>query len=407
VAAGFAAAAVLLFGLFDAWTRGEPFASLEAFLRLSRDPRLGGFRPRPWYWYGAMTLQWAGPLLIALAAVGAGVRRAFVPLALAASAVVLLSVSPLKQMRYLEIAIPFLAMAAALGWERLEDGTPRSRWIAAAALFVAAPIGLERTLHVLRGKSQAAVRAAGMLSGLRPAPRVVALEQEWAYGGRLYFGNGVVLRDLPPRRPLDAATVGAAAAGADAVALYREDVDAPVREALSMRGLRLCATIGSGPDPAVMIFLPADRPCPAVGAADRSTQLDLDPDPPGIPWRRGILRVAEVGLGAASHVGFRAEDELLGLSPLADAHEGLERHRLVGGYALHAALERPAQPLVEARLERRLVAPPRGRLEVRLGRLAGDRRARPLSFLAAEGADDRQARQNEDRRSRRSHGPER
>jgi hypothetical protein len=167
-------------------------------------------------------------------------------------------------MRYLQVAIPFLAMAAALGWERLREGPPRIRWLATAALLVAVPLGLERTLHVLRGKSQAAVDVARALARLDPAPRVVVLEQMWAYGERLYLGKGVLLRDLPPRLPLDGESVEAAARGADAVALYRDDVNAGVRRVLADGGMRPCTVVARGRSAAVVLYLPTARPCPAI-----------------------------------------------------------------------------------------------------------------------------------------------
>src|SRR5712692_4027938 len=189
VLAGFAAGFLVWAGFLDAWTWGRPFASLVEFIRLARDPNLGGFHPRPAFWYASMALQWAGPVLLFLAAWSWPDRRARTPLAIALAAVILLSLSPVKQMRYLQIAIPFLALSAALGWDRLRQGAWSGRRLATAALLLYPPLELERTLHLLRGKSEAALAASRAIAELRPPARRVALEQMWAYGEKLYLGN--------------------------------------------------------------------------------------------------------------------------------------------------------------------------------------------------------------------------
>ncbi|MEP6994699.1 MAG: hypothetical protein ABI968_09280 [Acidobacteriota bacterium] len=210
-----------------------------------------------------MILQWAGPVLVFLLAAAWPDRRARLPLAIALSSVVLLSFSPIKQMRYLQIAIPFLAMAAALGWERLRKATGLARSTAAAALVLSVPLNLERSLHLLRGKSGAALDAVQVITHLQPPPRRVTLEQMWAYGEKLYLGNGVAIRDVTPERPLSAETVAAAASGSDAVALYDSDVDEKAARALARIGFRGCATFARDRSPAVILYLPVERPCPA------------------------------------------------------------------------------------------------------------------------------------------------
>jgi len=78
-------------------------------------------------------------------------------------------------------------------------------------------------VRVLRGKSMAAVTAARSMAS-ETGVRVVALSQAWAYGHRLYFGNGVEVRDLPvPPRESDLERL---IPGADRVALYAKDLEA-------------------------------------------------------------------------------------------------------------------------------------------------------------------------------------
>ena len=262
VLAGFAVGLLLFAGLFDAVTRGDWFASLRAFLRYAGDPAEWGSAEhrRPWFWYLTNLLGWAGPVLVLLAAAGAPDRRARAPLLVAASAVALLSLSPMKQPRYVQAAIPFLALAAGFGWERLRQRWPRS---AIAALVAAVPLGLDRTLHLLRHKSMAAAAAAAALSFMPHPPRVVVLEQAWAYGGALAFAPGTAIRDVTPRRALRADALGPIVRGADAVALYAEDLAEPAGHRLG-DAFRPCATVRVPESPDVVVFLPRSRDCAAL-----------------------------------------------------------------------------------------------------------------------------------------------
>jgi hypothetical protein len=96
----------------------------------------------------------------------------------------------------------------------------------------------------------------------------VALEQAWAYGDRLYLGNGVEIRDLPPTRPLDRARVREAAENADAVALYAADLDSTVEQTLAEGGFRRCTAYERLRSPPVLLYRPVTLPCPA-GGSDR------------------------------------------------------------------------------------------------------------------------------------------
>jgi hypothetical protein len=151
-----------------------------------------------------------------------------------ASIVVLLSLFRYKQYRYVQAAIPFVALAAAVGWDRLRRRLPR---VAALALVVAAAYGAVASVLLLRGKSQPAVAAARFIARMAPAPKAVALEQAWAYGERLYLRD-VRIRDIGPRRPLDPAAVREAIDGADAAAFCVNDLDFDARRVLLASGMR-------------------------------------------------------------------------------------------------------------------------------------------------------------------------
>ena len=264
VATGFAAGLVLVVGVFDRLTWGAPFASLLAFERFGADPSaVGVFPHRPWYWYATNILGWAGPLLVVLAIAGIRDRRARLPLLLAASAVVLLSFSPMKQPRYVQAAIPFVAMAAALGWERLRARAPK---LAALLLAAAFPIGLERTRHLLDHKSLSAFAAARDLAEAASPPRVILFEQAWAWGDALPFAPGTTVRDLPPRTPLATDAFLAAASGAEAFGLYAQDAPADLDAALGP-SWKPCGSLRIGSSPEVRLFLKTERECPAGWSA--------------------------------------------------------------------------------------------------------------------------------------------
>src|SRR5262249_25376496 len=117
-----------------------------------------------------------------------------------------------------------------------------------------------RTLHLMRQKSQPAIAAARFLAARVPPVRAVALEQAWAYGDRPYLGNGVRIVDIPPKTPLDAERVRAAAEGCDAVGLYARDAPPELRRAIEREGFRGAGGFRSGPAAAVEVFLREEVP---------------------------------------------------------------------------------------------------------------------------------------------------
>ena len=251
---GFFFAAVLLAGALDALTWGRPFASLAAMSRLAQDPSLGGFPRRPPLWYAGMAGQWIGPVLPLLLVAAWRDARARRPLAIAAAFVAVLSFSPIKELRYTQFAVAWLCVAGALGWERLHAGRVPARVLAAAVVLVAAPYGLARATHLLSRKSQAAVEAAEYLAKTANPPRVVVLEQAWAYGDRLYLGAATEVRDIAPRRPLPLEDVLHAAAGAHAACFYEDDATPEIDTALASLGLRRDRTIRSGASRSVVVY---------------------------------------------------------------------------------------------------------------------------------------------------------
>jgi hypothetical protein len=259
LAGGFALGALLFVGLTDTLAWGAPFSSLLAYAREMRavppNPRTDGV----WYEYAKSLLRWAGPVCLLLLWPARRDRRIRLPLLFLAAIVVLLSCVRFRQLRYMQAAIPFLALAAAVGWERLRASGTAGRRLAAAALLFAAALGLERAVALLSDKSQSATAAARAIARLSPPPRAVALEQAWAYGDRLLIGNGPEIRDFPPARPLDPLAVAKAAEPADVLALYTLDTSPPLFDAIARIGFRESARFHRDSSKEVILYLREQR----------------------------------------------------------------------------------------------------------------------------------------------------
>jgi hypothetical protein len=277
VCAGFAAGAFLFVGLFDLATWGAPFASLREYFRLlaAGAPPASPSTDQPFLWYFVTPLRWAGPLLLLLAALGWRDPRGRRAILLFGGTVLLLSIFRFKAWRYLQSAIPFLALAAAAGWERLRERSPAGRWLATAALLLAVPVGLERAVTLLRDKSQSAILAARHIAARLPDARVVALEQDWAFGGRLYLGNRPEIRDIPVSRPLAPEAVREKATGADAVAIYSKDSSPQVRALLEEMGFREDARFRRDASREVVVYFAAGGRNRDSGRSGARNQLRL------------------------------------------------------------------------------------------------------------------------------------
>lgn len=235
--AGFLGGAALCVGLTDWVTWGRPFSSLAEFVRITylNPPPSFPRYDKPWFWYGSSVLRWAGPvavLLVLAATRRPGWKR---PALLLLFVVAGYSIFAYKAYRYLQAAIPLLALLMGLGCAVLLASAQRWRRAAGVAALVLAPAwGAERTLALMRDKSRSAVEAAAYMRSL--GVRAVLLEQAWAYGDRLMLGPGVDIRDLEPRTPI--ALAEPALAGVDAASFYAADLAPADRELLERRGFR-------------------------------------------------------------------------------------------------------------------------------------------------------------------------
>lgn len=260
VIAGWCISFVTLAGAFDVLTWGSPFASLRAFLAFHSDQAANGSHVRVWYWYWSMSLQWVGPILMLLVILSWNRPTSRLWLGVAVAFTGILSLSPLKELRYLQICIPFLCLSGAQGWWIMHRRSRAARSCAAVILACAVPVGVERTLHVLRRKSASAILASEYLANRRPRIHHVVLEQTWAYGEKLYLGNEVSISDLKPSHPVSARDLTAVIDQADAVALYTADIDDAVGRELGRYSFVAGPTFASEASPAVTVFLRSKGP---------------------------------------------------------------------------------------------------------------------------------------------------
>src|SRR5262249_8481731 len=174
-----------------------------------------------------------------------------------------------KELRYLQGVIPFVcAVSAAGAWEMRRAG-----WRRTAALLLAAAIAWQLVpIGFLRKKSMPAVLAAEALAR-DPAVHTFAGVQLWAFGDRIYLGDRRVLRDIP--YPVTAEAVARLGAGADAVALYAEDLARRPELGAALGRLGFCAWRGFSFRPAKTVSV--WRPCRTAAAGGLS---------PAYEWRR-------------------------------------------------------------------------------------------------------------------------
>jgi hypothetical protein len=265
VVGGFLLGALLFVGVTDALTWGAPFSSLKAYVREMSAASFFASTNEPWYEYARTILRWAGPLYLLLLWPARRDRRIRAPLLFLAAIVAAFSCIRFKQARYMQAAIPFLALAAAVGWERLRESGTAGRRFAAAALLLAAALGLERSFALLSAKSQSSTAAARAIALFSPAPRAVALEQAWTYGDRLLIGNGPEIRDFPPSRPLSPAVVEKAAAPADVLALYTLDTSPALLDTIARMGFRESARFHRDASKEVILYLRDRTPRASAG----------------------------------------------------------------------------------------------------------------------------------------------
>jgi hypothetical protein len=240
ILAGCFVSILLTVGLYDYVTWGAPFASAVKFAHLTLVAPDFASRVKyqaPW-WYFTSLVRWCSPALIPLLWYARRSRAIwFIVIPLVA-----FSAIRHKELRYLQVLIPFLCIAAAIGFASM-----RNRRIAVALVAVSVAWHLYG-LHYFARKSQPAVMAAQWMASYRSIHSIAA-SQLWAFGDKLYLGDAIAMSDIGT--PPDLSGIRA-----DAVALYETDLDVPSRlDTLRANGYAAVRTFRDGPARAVVVFM--------------------------------------------------------------------------------------------------------------------------------------------------------
>jgi hypothetical protein len=267
VVLGAAAAITLTVGVYDWLTWGTPFSSAIKFAHLTLVEPDFASRVKyqaPW-WYLANIVRWCSPALLPLLWFARRSRAMwFIAIPLIA-----FSAIKHKELRYLQVMIPFLCIAAAIGFanlgarascppdlaafERHPQRARRPRSQVAVALVAISIVWNMHGLRYLARKSQPSVMAAQWIAS-NPTIHSIAASQLWSYGDKLYLGDKIAMSDVgtPPEKLSEI--------NADAVALYETDLDVPSRiEALHAKGYAPERTFRDDPARAVVVFMKRTR----------------------------------------------------------------------------------------------------------------------------------------------------
>jgi len=211
--AGFVLGVLVFVGAYDWITWGTPFSSLVEFIEFTlRGDASSRVVNQPVWWYVTNLPHWIAITAIPLIVIGARkAPRAF--LAFVAIPLVALSLVFHKELRYLQVIVPFAMLFAAHGfvvWPR--------RKLALALLLLSIPLGLTH-IRLAERRSTNAVNAARWIATQHP--RAVILPQAWAYGGRIFLGNAPRIND--PGTPPEPARLREILPDADCIAMYTSD----------------------------------------------------------------------------------------------------------------------------------------------------------------------------------------
>jgi Alg9-like mannosyltransferase family len=238
-----------LIGAYDWWTWGSPFSSVRKFADLTLIHP--DFASRAKYqgalWYFTNVAPWCAFTLIPLFIAARRSTAAKAAALFALLPLIALSFVKHKEFRYLQGIVPFVAIAAAIGFAAMWRAGHR-RW--AGALLAMSLVWNVIGLRVLARKSMPSVMAARSLAA-DPGVTTVAMSQLWACGDRLYLGDKRAVIDVatPPRDLANGMRF------ADAIIMYETDLeDASVAEALHAHGFVARQTFRDGPARAVVVF---------------------------------------------------------------------------------------------------------------------------------------------------------
>lgn len=214
-------------GIYEWILWGSPFHNLRTWTSLTiLEGKISArATSQPPWWFLTMLPRWCALTLLPL--LWAARRRMFEAWCFFLLPLAALTFISHKELRFLQSVIPFLAILAGAGFA-VWWHTRRRLAIALLAISVVWNLW---GLRFLGRETKPAVQAARFLA-TRPQLKTIALGQIWAYGDRIYLGNGPRLIDVgTPLHSLDVALPAA-----DAVAVFASDVTPETEAAIEKQG---------------------------------------------------------------------------------------------------------------------------------------------------------------------------
>ena len=200
VAVAGVAAFALAVGLSDWLFRGDPIHSSIAIFRYTVLEGGSSRGIQPWYEYVPLMIESAGLMAIVLAAFSWKMKERRPLLAWIVVPLLLLSLLPHKEIRYLVPYIPFLMVLVGIGlWRSVREITPsthHSRWRAGIALGVAVPAIMLHQVDLMRFRRSRDAVACAQYVAARMDSGVVAFEQSWRAGRSIYMPRDVRMREI-------------------------------------------------------------------------------------------------------------------------------------------------------------------------------------------------------------------
>lgn len=183
---------------------GSPFHSGRYIIQFTLVDRLSSRGYEPWHYYVSHALSWSNPFAVAAVAAALALARdgRWYAALWVGTPMLLLSVLPHKEPRYLLPILPFWSAVAAMGaWRAIERMrvSPRRELLAVGFVTLLA-IGLLTEADRFRFRRSAdAVKAMEFVAAQHP--KAIAFEESWTGGGWLYLGSArlvdLQLRDMP------------------------------------------------------------------------------------------------------------------------------------------------------------------------------------------------------------------
>jgi len=265
---GFVLGIAVLAGLYDRITWGRWFGSLIAFAELTfiRRDSSSIVVAQPAWWYLTNLPHWLPLTLLPGLVISARATEWRRVLAFVVLPLLALSAIFHKELRYLQVVVPFALLLGTHGlviwWRR-----PERRLLAVALLALAFPLALTGIGDAAK-RSTNAVNAARWIASQHPS--AVALSQAWAYGGRLFLGNDVAVTDVGV--PPNLALLQQSPPELSVLGVYSSDVDDRLRTACAARGLSGTATFRGRGGRSVTLFLRPFSAVPRGGAPIRAAR---------------------------------------------------------------------------------------------------------------------------------------